>query len=60
MLPCIFNGNSLMPAVRELKEMAYQYDRDYDFVSDKFNRRFSFTPTSYEDGIRAVVEADYS
>ena len=48
-----------MPAVRELKEMAYQYDRDYDFVSDKFNQRFSFTPTSYEDGIRAVVEADY-
>ena len=49
----------VFPPLKELKEMAYQYDRDYDFVSDKFNRRFSFTPTSYEDGIRAVVEADY-
>lgn len=49
----------VFPPLRELKEMAYQYDRDYDFVSDKFNRRFAYTPTSYEQGIRAVVEADY-
>jgi nucleoside-diphosphate-sugar epimerase len=45
--------------LRELKEMAYQYDRDYDFVSEKFNRRFDFEPTSYVQGIRAVLEADY-
>jgi nucleoside-diphosphate-sugar epimerase len=49
----------VFPPLKELKEMAYQYDRDYDFVSDKFNRRFAYTPTSYEQGIRAVVEADY-
>jgi len=49
----------VFPPLKELKEMAYQYDRDYDFVSEKFDRRFSFTPTSYEAGIRAVVEADY-
>lgn len=45
--------------MRELREMAYQYDRDYDFVSDKFNTRFGFEPTPYPEGIRAVVEADY-
>ena len=49
-----------VPALREVREMAYQYDRDYDFVSDKFNQRFDFSPTPYEEGIRAVVQADYS
>ena len=47
------------PTLREVKEMAYQYDRDYDFRSDKFNRRFDFTPTTYRQGIKAVVDADY-
>ncbi len=45
--------------LRELKEMAYQYDRDYVFSSDKFNARFDFKPTSYADGIKAIAEADY-
>ena len=45
--------------LRELKEMAYQYDRDYVFVSEKFNRRFDFEPTAYRDGIEAIVAADY-
>lgn len=49
----------LVPTLREVKEMAYQYDRDYDFRSDKFNHRFDFTPTPYAQGIKAVVEADY-
>ena len=49
-----------VPALREVREMAYQYDRDYDFVSDKFNHRFGFTPTSYADGIKAIIAADYS
>jgi hypothetical protein len=47
-------------ALRELKEMAYQYDRDYDFRSEKFNQRFGFTPTGYREGIEAIVKADYS
>ncbi len=58
--------NSLMtviglfvPALRELQEMAYQYERDYDFISDKFNKRFNFEPTPYLQGIKAVVDADY-
>jgi nucleoside-diphosphate-sugar epimerase len=58
--------NSLMtmmglfvPALREVKETAYQYDRDYDFISDKFNKRFNFVPTPYLQGIKAIVDADY-
>lgn len=38
--------------IRELKEMQYQNDRDYFFDSAKFDNHFSFTPTSYEEGIR--------
>jgi nucleoside-diphosphate-sugar epimerase len=48
-----------VPALREVREMAYQYDRDYVFLSDKFNARFDFAPTAWADGIRAVIEADY-
>ena len=47
------------PSLREVKEMAYQYDRDYDFRSEKFSQRFDFSPTAYSEGIRAVVAADY-
>ena len=39
--------------------MAYQYDRDYDFRSEKFNQRFDFSPTQYSQGVKAVVAADY-
>jgi len=38
--------------IRELKEMQYQNDRDYFFDSSKFDNHFSFTPTSYEEGIK--------
>ena len=38
--------------VKELKEMQYQNDQDYFFDSTKFNQHFSFTPTSYEEGIK--------
>ncbi len=47
-----------VPALKEVKEMNYQYDRDYEFLSDKFNKRFKFEPTRYLEGIKAVVEAD--
>ena len=49
-----------VPVMKELKEMMYQYDRDYVFNSKKFEDRFNFTPTSYEDGITEVVASDYS
>ena len=38
--------------IRELKEMQYQNDRDYFFDSSKFDKHFSFTPASYEEGIK--------
>ena len=44
-----------MPLMREMPEMMYQYDRDYLFDSSKFNSRFNFTPTTYETGIRQIV-----
>ncbi len=44
-----------VPVLGELGEMLYQYDRDYVFDSTKFERRFDFTPTPYEEGIRATA-----
>jgi len=35
----------------------YQNDRDYFFDSSKFNNRFSFTPTSYAQGVKKTVAA---
>jgi nucleoside-diphosphate-sugar epimerase len=46
--------------MRETSEMLYQYDRDYVFDSSKFERHFNMKPTPYMDGIRQVVEADFS
>ncbi len=48
------------PIMRELVEMVYQYDRPYLFDSSKFEKRFPLRPTSYEDGIAAIVERDYA
>jgi len=49
-----------IPIMREMNEMMYQYDRDYVFDSSKFEQRFGIIPTSYQEGIREIVEADYS
>jgi len=49
-----------IPIMREFPEMLYQYDRDYVFNSDKFERAFNFTPTSYEDGLKKVIKRDFS
>lgn len=46
-----------VPMVGELKEMVYQYNRDYFFDSSKFEQRFLLKPTAYETGIKAVVAA---
>ncbi|NAS12034.1 NAD-dependent epimerase/dehydratase family protein [Poritiphilus flavus] len=48
-----------VPIMKELVEMIYQYDRDYIFQSGKFESRFDFRPTPYEQGIREIVEADF-
>ena len=44
-----------MPFMREMPEMMYQYNRDYYFDSSIFKKRFNFTPTSNEEGVRLVV-----
>ena len=46
-----------IPILREMPEMMYQNDRDYYFDSSKFNKRFSFIPTSYQDGVKEIVAA---
>ena len=48
-----------IPIMKEMVEMVYQYDRNYVFDSSRFEKRFNFRPTSYADGIREVVRADY-
>jgi len=40
-------------------EMYYQYDHDYNFNSDKFEKAFNFKPTPYEVGIKEVSETIY-
>ena len=42
--------------MRELAEMMYQNESDYLFDSSKFEKRFRFTPTRYEEGIRESVK----
>ena len=48
-----------MPVMREMVEMLYQYDRDYLFISDKFEKKFDFRPTPYSEGIKSIVASDY-
>ena len=43
--------------VKEMKEMSYQNDRDYLFTSDKFNKKFNYTPMPPEQSVRYVKEA---
>ena len=45
-----------VPIMKELAEMFYQYDRDYIFDSSRFERRFQFRPTTYEEGVIATVQ----
>jgi nucleoside-diphosphate-sugar epimerase len=46
--------NSIM---KEFVEMLYQYDREYVFDSSKFDKAYSFKPTSYLDGVKEVIKA---
>jgi nucleoside-diphosphate-sugar epimerase len=49
-----------IPLMKELKEMVYQYDRDYIFNSSKFINRFNFTPTPYSDGVKNIIQLEFS
>jgi len=44
-----------IPFMKELPEMMYKYDRDYIFNSDKFNKRFDFKTTTYQDGVKETI-----
>ena len=44
------------PMMKEIHEMLYQDKYGYVLDSSKFERTFNFTPTSYEDGIKATAE----
>ncbi len=44
-----------IPIMKEMPEMMYQYDRDYIFDSQKFNKAFNFETTSYQKGIKDTV-----
>lgn len=46
-----------IPIMKEMREMIYQYDRDYFFDSSKFTRRFGISATPYEEGIKATCRA---
>ncbi|MCC6287708.1 MAG: NAD-dependent epimerase/dehydratase family protein [Chitinophagaceae bacterium] len=41
--------------IKELVEIQYQNNQDYFFNSEKFNKAFRFTPTSFEEGIRHTI-----
>jgi nucleoside-diphosphate-sugar epimerase len=46
-----------VPILKELKDVSYQLDRDYFFNSSKFNKKFNFSPTLPESGIRETVKS---
>lgn len=46
-----------VPVLKEFKEMAYQYDRDYVFDSSKFEKKFpDFKPTTSLHAVRVIVD----
>ncbi len=46
-------------AVQGSVEMYYQYDHDYIFNSDKFEKAFNFKPASYRDGLTHLSKTIY-
>lgn len=44
-----------VPVLKELKEMAYQYEQDYVFNSSKFESRFQYQPATPEEAVAYVV-----
>ncbi|MCW3111267.1 MAG: dependent epimerase/dehydratase family protein [Segetibacter sp.] len=45
-----------VPIMKELKEMMYQYDRDYFFNSSKFEKAFNYKPIAPEEAVRIMCE----
>ena len=49
-------GKLFSKIASEAYEMIYQNEFPYHFDSTKFNSHFNYTPTSYEEGIKATIE----
>lgn len=47
---------TFIPIMKEMPEMMYQYDRDYFFDSSKFEKKFNFKTTSYQEGVKLTVK----
>ena len=45
------------PVMKEFVEMLYQWDRDYNFDSSKFETVFKMKPTPIDEGIKKAVQA---
>jgi nucleoside-diphosphate-sugar epimerase len=45
-----------VPVLKEMPEMMYQYDRDYNFDSSKFEKKFNFKITTYQEGVKNTVQ----
>lgn len=48
----------VMPIMKEIAEMNYQFDRDYYFDSTKFNNYFKYTPTSNAVAVHQAIVMD--
>jgi nucleoside-diphosphate-sugar epimerase len=47
---------TFIPIMKEMPEMMYQYERDYFFDSSKFEKKFNFKTTSYQEGVKLTVQ----
>jgi len=46
------------PIMKEFVEMLYQYNRDYNFDSSKFETTFKIQPTSIDDGVKQMTNSN--
>jgi nucleoside-diphosphate-sugar epimerase len=45
-----------IPAVKETKELLYQYDKDYEFKSNKIFNAYGIKPTTIDEGLSAIIK----
>jgi nucleoside-diphosphate-sugar epimerase len=45
-----------VPLMKEMYEMRYQYDRDYFFDSQKFEKYFNFKPTPPGTAVKEILK----
>lgn len=44
-----------IPVLREIKDVYYQFDRDYYFNSSKFNKEFNYKPVTPPEAVKKIV-----